>query len=100
MAICFKANQKLSVLGRLAGLSTFDRKRILLKAGFESQFKYCPLIRMFCSRWPNNKISKLYERVLRLIYDDYETSFLDLLATVNLLPDMQIFKRSYLKFLK
>ena len=30
--ICFKANQKLSVLSRLAGLLTFDRKRILFKA--------------------------------------------------------------------
>ena len=50
MAICFKASQILSVLSRLAGLSSFDRKRILLKAGFEPQFKYCPLIRMFCSR--------------------------------------------------
>ena len=41
--IYFKANQKLSVLSRLAGLLTFDRKRILFKTFFESQFKYCPL---------------------------------------------------------
>ena len=37
--ICFKANQKLSILSRMAGLLTFDIKRILFKAFFESQFK-------------------------------------------------------------
>ena len=42
--ICFNVNQKLSVLSRLASLLTFDRKWILFKAFFGSQFKYCPLI--------------------------------------------------------
>ena len=78
--VCFTANQKLSVLSRLASLLTFDRKRILFKAFFESQFKYCPLIWMFCSRRANNTINKLNERGFRLVYDDYETSFSNLLA--------------------
>ena len=73
--VCFTTNQKLSVLSRLASLLTFDRKRILFKAFFESQFKYYPLIWMFCSR-----INKLNERGFRLVYDDYETSFSNLLA--------------------
>ena len=59
--ICFKANQKLSVLNRLVGLVTFDRKRILFKAYFESQFKYCPLIWMFCSRTATNRIDYMKE---------------------------------------
>ena len=78
--ICFKVNQKISVLSRLANLLFFDRKRILFKAFFESQFKYCPLILMFCSRRVNNRTNKLHERTLKLVYDDYETSFSDLLA--------------------
>ena len=78
--ICFKANQKLSVLNRLVGLVTFDRKRILFKSCFESQFKCCPLIWMLCSRTANNRIDKLHERALRLVYDDYETLFSDLVA--------------------
>ena len=32
--ICFKFNQKLSSLSRLAGLLTFDKKQILFKAFF------------------------------------------------------------------
>ena len=35
---------------------------------------------MFCSRTANNRIDKLHERVLRLVYDDCKTSFLELLA--------------------
>ena len=33
--ICFIANQKLSALGKLASLFTFDKKRILFKAFFD-----------------------------------------------------------------
>ena len=34
---------------------------------------------MFCSRKMNHKINRIHERALRLVYDDYETSFEDLL---------------------
>ena len=42
--ICLKANQKLSVLSRLASLLTFDRKRILFEEFFKSQVTYCLLV--------------------------------------------------------
>ena len=35
---------------------------------------------MFCSRTVNNRIDKLHERALRLVYDGYEISFSDLHA--------------------
>ena len=53
----------------------FYKKRIILKSFFESQFNYCPLIWMFHSRKVNNKINRLHERVFRLIYNDYKSSF-------------------------
>ena len=54
-----------------------------MKAFIESQFSYCPLIWMFCSRKMNNKINYIHQRALRLVYDDYETSFQDLLKKDN-----------------
>ena len=48
----------------------------------EAQFKHCPITWMFCSRSCNNKINKLHERPLRLVYDDYESSF-DVLLNKN-----------------
>ena len=44
---------------------------------FESQFKYFPLTWMFYSRKTNNRISTLRERALRLVYNDYESTFED-----------------------
>ena len=45
----------------------------------EAQFKYCASIWMFCSRNSNKKISRRHERALRLVYDDYSSSFETLL---------------------
>ena len=46
---------------------------------FNSQFSYCPLIWMFHSRIINNKINRLHERCMRLIYGDKTSSFEELL---------------------
>ena len=58
----------------------FYKKRVLMKAFIMSQFSYCPLIWMFCSRKMNKKINYIHERVLRLIYNDYTNTFEDLLV--------------------
>ena len=50
-----------------------------MKAFIESHFAYCPLIWMFHSRSLNNKINRLHERALRLVYKDSHLSFRELL---------------------
>ena len=50
-----------------------------MKAFIESQFNYCPLISMFHSKTLNNKINCLYERVLRIVYSNYKSSFCEFL---------------------
>ena len=50
-----------------------------MKTFIESQFSYCPLVWMFCSRTMNKKINHIHERTLRLVYQDYATSFEGLL---------------------
>ena len=77
--LCNKVSQKVSALARVAKLLPFYRKRILLKTFIESQFSYCPLIWMFCSRQMNRKINHIHERALRIVYNDYTTTFDDLL---------------------
>ena len=79
ISLCKKAGRKLTVLVRLSKLMSFKRKRILMKTFVESQFGYCPLIWMFHSRKVNSKINHLQERSLRIVYNDYITSFEDLL---------------------
>ena len=57
------------------GLSTFDTERILFKAYFESQYKYCPFIWMFCSR----------QLIIELINYRSEPSDLFIMITIPLL---------------
>ena len=63
-----------------------NTKRIIFKSFVESQFKYCPLIWNFCSRKSNSKINRLHERSLRIVHNDYSSSFDELLLRDNSLP--------------
>ena len=51
-----------------------------------SQFNYCPLTWMFHNRILNNKINKLHERALRLVYKDITLSFQDMINFDNSMP--------------
>ena len=77
--LCAKVNQKVSALARIINILPFQKRHIILKTFIESQFSYCPLVWMFCSRKMNNKINRIHERALRLVYQDYTTTFEDLL---------------------
>ena len=50
-----------------------------MKAFITSQFGYCPLVCMFCSHAANNRINRIHERSLRIVYNDNTLSFLELL---------------------
>ena len=78
-AVCKKVGQKISALARLIHIVPFERKKTLMNTFIESQFSYCPLIWMFCSRSLNNRINRLHERALRIVFNDYESSFESLL---------------------
>ena len=58
---------------------SLDKRKMLLRAFIESQFSYCPLIWMFHSRTLNNKINRLHEKPLRIVYGDYKSKFDELL---------------------
>ena len=64
----------------MANLLSFNKRRTLFKAFVGSQFKYCPIVWMFHSRRTNNKINRLHERTLRIVYDDDVSTFHQLLA--------------------
>ena len=44
-----------------------------------SQFNYCFLVWMIHSRKLNEKINKVHERALRIVYGDHKTKFSELL---------------------
>ena len=81
--VCKKAQRKLTVLTKITKYLDLNKLRLLFKTFFDSQFKYCPLTCMFYSRTTSNKINKLHERALRLVYDDYGSTFEELLEKDN-----------------
>ena len=44
---------------------------------------YCPLIWIFCQRSSNTRINHLHERALRIVFNDNESTFEDLLQKDN-----------------
>ena len=76
--ICKKASRKLNALSRITPHLDFKKKK-LINSFFMSQFNYCQLIWMCDNRTKNNKINRLHERCLRLLYNDKKSSFHDLL---------------------
>ena len=79
LVVCKKASQKVSALARVARILPFPKRRLILNTFIESQFSYSPLVWMFCSRKLNRKINHIHERAIRLVYNDYESTFEELL---------------------
>ena len=77
--IISKASCKVNVMSRVMPYMSLSKKKKLVSSFFNSQFNYCPLIWMFHSRIINNKINRLHERCLRLLYGDKLSSFEKLL---------------------
>ena len=78
-----KANRKLNDLARIALYIELAKGRILMKAFFDSHFNYYPIVWMFHSHNLNNKINRLHEGCLRIIYNDKTTSVVQVLEKDN-----------------
>ena len=77
--LCKKASQKISALSRISSQLNDSEKTLLFNAVVKSQFNFCPLVWMFCSRAPNNMINRVHKRTLRVILVDDLSDFESLL---------------------
>ena len=60
-----------------------NQTQLLMRSFILSQFSYYPLIWMYHSRKMNNQVSKLHECPLRLVYNNKNPSFRELLEKDN-----------------
>ena len=60
--LCKKASQKIGALSTLSNHLNDSQKRLVLNFIVKSQFSYCSLVWMSCSRTSNNMINKVQER--------------------------------------
>ena len=54
--ICCKANNKIKALFRIRSLLTLEQVKLLAEAYILSNFRYCPLVWIFCGKYRNNLI--------------------------------------------
>ena len=81
--LCKQANKKIHALARVSKYMSQSKRKLIMNAFIKSQFGYCPLVWMFHSRGLNNRINKIHERALRLVYNDSQSTFADLLTKDN-----------------
>ena len=79
MTFAKKAGQQLNVISRITLNMDFPKRHLLGNAYLYLQFNYCQLVWMCQNRANNNKINRLHERRLCLIYNDKKSPFKDLL---------------------
>ena len=77
--LCSNAAKKLSALQRIAEYEEKEKGNLLFNAIIKSQFSYCPLVWMFCSRQSNDLINNIQQRALRATFDDRTSNFPQLL---------------------
>ena len=65
--------------GRLRPFLGEQKAKLLFNSVRMSNFSYCPLIWLFCSKGANNEINRTHKRALRALYGDYESTFEELL---------------------
>ena len=74
--LCKKASQKVSAVAKLSSLMRFEQRKRIVDFFITSHFSYYPLVWMFHSRRLNNRIDHIHERALKIIYQDYNSSFI------------------------
>ena len=68
--ICKVASAKIKGLGRIRNRLNLSQAKILYNSFILSQFNYCCLVWMFCSKTLQNKINQIQKRALRIVYND------------------------------
>ena len=77
--VCDKASQKLNALARISSYMNINQRKRIMRAFISSESGYGPLVWFFCSRKINNRIKRIQERALRIVYKDYVSTFAQLL---------------------
>ena len=71
---------------RCAKFMSTQKRHLIFKAFIISQFSYCPLVWVFHIKQLNNRINNLHEKALRVIYQDRNSSFSEILNLDKSVP--------------
>ena len=77
--LCKKAARQLNALSRISKYIHASSRKIIYESFIMSNFTYCAVVWHFCGKVNNGKIEKINERALRIIYNDYTSTYKELL---------------------
>ena len=78
-AICKKTSNKVRAFSRIAPNLEYGKNVMLYHSLVLSNFNYCPRIWMFSGKSSNNEINRLHKHALRVLLDDFGSTFDELL---------------------
>ena len=79
-SLCKNVSQKLTAFARIVYSLKSDQRKLLRNAFIASQFSHAPVIWVFHNRKLNNYINRIHQRALRIVYQDHNPTFKELLA--------------------
>ena len=82
-SVCKKAARQLNALTRISNYLDVSARRMIYNSFVASNFNYYPLVWHFCGISNSNKMEKIQERCLRIVYNHYNSSPDRLLEMAN-----------------
>ena len=77
--ICQTASCQINALKRISKFLNEQFRMNVYKSFINANFNYCPMVRMFCGNTNLNKLKKLQERALAVVYGDNSLDYDDML---------------------
>ena len=81
--LCKTERFKFYALRRIRTFLTPEQAKLLANSFVNTQFGHAPLIWMLTSKNSMLKINKIHRRTLRVVHDDYSSTYEELLASHN-----------------
>ena len=81
--VCQKASKQVNAMMRLCNVLDTSSKKAIYDSFIISNFTYCPLVWLMCSKVHLKKAEKIQCRALRFVYYDFKSPYEDLLSQGN-----------------
>ena len=82
-SICNRVSQQINALRRISKYLTLENRMSIYNAFLTSNFSYCKIVWHFCSNRSTYRLEKVHKQALRVVLNDYTSSYRILLDTVS-----------------
>ena len=83
--ICARASRQLNAFKRVSKFLDVSGRLKVYHSFISANFTYCPVTWIFCGKMNSDKLEKIQEKALRVVYKDFDSSYEDLLTKADML---------------